>query len=488
MTSDPRNAERQYDVVVIGAGAVGENVADRVAQAGLSVAIVEADLVGGECSYWACMPSKALLRSGSVLRAAALVAGARGAVTGQVDVKATLARRDEVASHWHDDGQVDWLHSAGIDLVRGHARLAGPRRVEVTGPDGTTTTLLARHAVALSTGSSALIPPIPGLASAHPWTSREATSATDIPARLAIIGGGVVAMEMATAYHDLGSAVTVLVRDGVLPGNEPFAGELVTAALRARGVDVRIGVEAVSVTRQEHGVVLLELGNGDRLVTDEVLVATGRTPNSQDLGLETVGLSPGQWLPTDDTLRVLDAEGLPVEGDWLYAVGDVNQRALLTHQGKYQARAAGDRIAARALGSPALDGPWQRHTATADRAAVPQVTFTDPEVASVGLSSQRAQADLDRVRVIDYDLAAIAGAAVHADGYAGRARFVIDEDRQVLVGATFVGPDVAELLHSATIAIVGEVPLQRLWHAVPAYPTISEVWLRLLESYGRQSA
>ena len=431
--------ERQYDVVVIGAGAVGENVADRVAQAGLSVVIVEADLVGGECSYWACMPSKVLLRSGAVLRAAALVAGARSAVTGPADVKAVLARRDDIASHWHDDGQVNWLGSAGIHLVRGHARLAGPRRVVVVGPDGETT-LLARHAVALSTGSSALIPPIRGLAAAHPWTSREATSVTDIPTRLAIIGGGVVAMEMATAYRDLGSEVTVLVRDG---------------ALTARGVDVRIAAEVVSVTRQEHGVVL-ELGNGDRLVTDEVLVATGRTPNSQDLGLETVDLTSGQW--------------------------------LLTHQGKYQARAAGDRIAARALGSPTMDGPWQPHTATADQAAVPQVTFTDPEVASVGLSSVRAQADLDHVRIVDYDLGAIAGAAVHAEGYAGRARFVIDEDQQVLVGATFVGPDVAELLHSATIAIVGEVPLHRLWHAVPAYPTISEVWLRLLESYGRQSA
>jgi dihydrolipoamide dehydrogenase len=479
MSEQHLSGEDSYDVVVVGAGAVGENVADRVAQAGLRVVIVEADLVGGECSYWACMPSKALLRSGAALRSASALAGARGSVQGGVDVKAVLNARDEVASHWHDDGQVEWLNSANIELIRGHARLTGPRRLEIVGPDGSQRTIQARHAVALSTGSSALVPDLPGLAEAKPWTSKEATSAQEIPARLAIIGGGVVAMEMATAYNDLGSQVTLLVRDAVLAGNEPFAGELVTKALTARGVDVRLGVEVASVARPNE--VVLELANGDRVVADQVLVATGRTANTQDLGLETIGLTPGQWLPTDDTLRVSNF-------DWLYAVGDVNQRTLLTHQGKYQARAAGDVIAARALGSPVQDGPWQRHVATADHAAVPQVTFTDPEVASVGLTAARAQEKYENIKVLDYDLGAIAGAHVHAEGYVGQARFVVDKDRQVLVGATFVGSDVAELLHSATIAVVGEVPLQRLWHAVPSYPTLSEVWLRLLESYGRETA
>ena len=479
MSDQSPSEEGTYDVIVVGAGAVGENVADRVAQAGLRVVIVESDLVGGECSYWACMPSKALLRSGAALRSASALAGARGAIRGGLDVKAVLNARDEVASHWHDDGQVEWLTSANIDLIRGYARLTGPRELEVTTPDGSKRTIRARHAVALSTGSSALVPGIPGLAEARPWTSKEVTSAQEIPARLAIIGGGVVAMEMATAYNDLGSEVTVLVRDGVLSENEPFAGELVTAALTARGVQVRLGVEVTSVSRS--GEVVLELADGERVVADEVLVAVGRVPNTQDLGLETIGLTPGEWLPTDDTLRVPNFE-------WLYAVGDVNHRTLLTHQGKYQGRAAGDVIAARALGSPVQDGPWQRHVATADHAAVPQVTFTDPEVASVGLTAERAQEAFENVKVLDYDLGALAGAHVHAEGYVGHARFVVDADRQVLVGATFVGSDVAELLHSATIAVVGEVPLQRLWHAVPSYPTLSEVWLRLLETYGRETA
>ena len=290
MSDQSPSEEGTYDVIVVGAGAVGENVADRVAQAGLRVVIVESDLVGGECSYWACMPSKALLRSGAALRSASALAGARGAIRGGLDVKAVLNARDEVASHWHDDGQVEWLNSANIDLIRGYARLTGPRELEVTTPDGAKRTIRARHAVALSTGSSALVPGIPGLAEARPWTSKEVTSAQEIPARLAIIGGGVVAMEMATAYNDLGSEVTVLVRDGVLSENEPFAGELVTAALTARGVQVRLGVEVTSVSRS--GEVVLELGDGERVVADEVLVAVGRTPNTQDLGLETIGLTP----------------------------------------------------------------------------------------------------------------------------------------------------------------------------------------------------
>jgi len=475
--------EQTYDVVVIGAGAAGENVADRVAQAGLSVVIVESELVGGECSYWACMPSKALLRAGAARRAALAVPGAREAVIGGLDRAAVLRHRDAMASNWTDDGQVAWLKQAGIDLIRGHARLTGVRQVSVTVDDGPERRLLARHAVALSTGSSATVPPIPGLAEAGAWTSREVTSAREIPDRLAIIGGGVVACEMATAYADLGSHVSLLVRDGLLPGSEPFAGELVAAALADCGVDVRPGVEVTAVQRVD-GTVRIDLDDGSHLETDEILAAVGRTPNTADLGLETVDLVPGDWLTTDETLAVRGTTDEP----WLYAVGDLNRRALLTHQGKYQARAAGDVIAARAHHEPVHDQPWERHAATADLATVPQVTFTDPEVASVGLTAARARALGGPVAVVDYDLGAVAGAVVHAGGYTGRARIVIDEQRQVLIGATFVGPDVAELLQAATVAIVGEVPVQRLWHSVPAYPTISEVWLRLLEQYGREHA
>ncbi|MEV4825189.1 NAD(P)/FAD-dependent oxidoreductase [Micromonospora sp. NPDC049274] len=469
----------EYDVVVIGAGPVGENVADRVVRGGLTAAIVERELVGGECSYWACMPTKALLRSASALRAARQLPGAREAVTGELDAAAVLARRDSFASHWQDDGQVSWLESAGIALHRGHGRISSARVVEVTGVDGVTTTLTARHAVVVATGSSALVPDIPGLRAAAPWSSREAASARSVPRRLAIIGGGVVAAEMATAFAALGSAVTMLVRDGVLPSAEPFAGERVTASLREAGVSVRLGAEAASVRRDDDGTVRIETTSGEEIEADEVLVAVGRTPNTQDIGLDRIGLAPGAWLAVDDTLRVVGG------GEWLYAAGDVNRRVLLTHQGKYQARAVGDVIVARATGATVEDGPWGRHVATADERAVPQVVFTDPEVASVGLTAAAAEAAGLRIRVVDYDLGAVAGSALHADGYQGHARMVVDEDRKVIVGLTLVGPDVAELIHAATIAIVGEVPLDRLWHAVPAYPTVSEVWLRLLEAYGR---
>ncbi|MCR2801835.1 NAD(P)/FAD-dependent oxidoreductase [Microbacterium sp. zg-Y818] len=470
--------ERTYDVVVIGAGAVGENAADRAVQGGLTTVIVEAELVGGECSYWACMPSKALLRAPSALRAARAVAGAREAVTGDLDVAAVLRRRDGITHDWSDEGQVQWLDGAGIDLVRGHARLTGIRRVEVASADGTTTTLVARHAVVVATGSAALLPDVAGLADIQPWTSRDATSAETVPESLAIIGGGVVAAEMATAYAAFGAAVTLIVRSRLLGSMEPFAGEFVAASLSAAGVDIRRGVEVLRAEREQGADAVLHLSDGTRVAAAEVLVATGRTPRTGDLGLDAVGLSPGDWLETDDTMRVHGT-------DWLYAVGDVTGRALLTHQGKYQARAAGDVIAARARGGAVQDAPWGAHVATADRAAVPQVTFTDPEVASVGLTAKAATDAGLRTRVLDYDLASVAGASVYADDYRGQARAVVDEDRGVLVGATFVGPDVAELLQAATIAVVGEVPLERLWHAVPAYPTVSEVWLRWLEAYGR---
>ncbi|MFJ4165608.1 dihydrolipoyl dehydrogenase family protein [Microbacterium sp. NPDC089698] len=469
----------EYDLIVLGGGPVGENVADRAVQSGLTAVIVESELVGGECSYWACMPSKALLRSPQALRAAQRVGGAAETVTGDLDVRAVLDRRDSFTSHWQDDGQVAWLDSAGIDLVRGHGRLSGERRVAVTTPDGGVRTLTARHAVAVSTGSDAAIPPIPGLHEANPWTSREATSAEEIPDSLVVIGGGVVAVEMATAYAALGAEVTVLARSGLLGSVEPFAGELVAEGLRALGVEVRTGVATKSVLRDAEGVTVTTDAGDVRAA--EILVATGRAPRSGDIGLETVGLPAGRSIRTDDTLRVPGV-------DWLYAVGDVNGRVLLTHQGKYQARAAGDVIAARAKGEPVDDDRWGRHVATADHAAVPQVVFSEPEVAAVGVTAAAAREAGHRVREVAVEFSSVAGASLHADGYTGRAHMVVDEDRQVLLGVTMVGSDVAELIHAAAIAVVGEVPLARLWHAVPSYPTMSEVWLRLLEAYGRASA
>jgi pyruvate/2-oxoglutarate dehydrogenase complex dihydrolipoamide dehydrogenase (E3) component len=468
----------EYDLIVLGAGVAGENVADRAVQGGLTTALIEHELVGGECSYWACMPSKALLRSAQALRAARQVAGAAQAVTGELDVQAVLARRDSFTSNWSDEGQVRWVEGAGISLMRGHGRITGPREVTVTAPDGSTTVLTARHAVSVATGSDALIPDIDGLRDARPWTSREATSAKSVPASLAIIGGGVVATEMATAYAGFGTTVTLISRSGLLGGMEPFAGELVTKALREQGVTVLLDTATTRVTRSEGGDVVVETGGGCVVTAQEVLAATGRTPRTRDIGLDAMGLTPGDWIATDDTMLV---PGF----DWLYAVGDVTHRALLTHQCKYQARAAGDVIAARAAGAPVSDAPWGIHVATADHEAVPQVTFTDPEVASVGLTAQAARKAGYEIRTVDYAIGQVAGASLHADGYTGTARMVVDEKRKVVLGVTFVGPDVSELLQAATIAIVGEVPLDRLWHAVPAYPTINEIWLRLLETYGR---
>ena len=472
--------DSEYDLIVIGAGAVGENVAGSAVAGGLTTLIVEEELVGGECSYWACMPSKALLRSAAALRAAEAVDGAKQAVTGSVDVEGVLRRRDTITHDWNDSSQVDWLKSAGIELLRGHARFTGPKKLEVTAADGTVTALTARHAVAVCTGSAALLPDTPGLKDVEPWTSREATSAQEVPASLAVIGGGVVAAEMATAYAGFGTTVTVISRSALLATMEPFAGEMVQASLEAMGASVLTDVEVTDVRRSEDGIVLT-LSEGGPVVAEKVLVATGRVPRTGDLGLETVGLTPDEWLDVDDTMLVHGT-------DWLYGVGDVNHRALLTHQGKYQARAAGDVIAARAHGAPVDDRPWGVHVATADHDAVPQVTFTDPEVASVGLTEAAARKAGRSIRVLDYDLASVAGSSTYSDHYEGKARAIVDEDRGVLIGASFVGPDVAELLHSATIAIVGEVPLTRLWHAVPPYPTVSEVWLRWLEAYGRPRA
>ncbi|MFL0358960.1 dihydrolipoyl dehydrogenase family protein [Curtobacterium flaccumfaciens] len=475
----------EYDVIVIGAGPVGENVADGAVKGGLSVAIIESELVGGECSYWACMPTKALLRDVSALRAVQHLPAAAAAVTGVLDPALVLARRDRFASNWDDAGQVSWLESVGIDLVRGHGRITGTRTVSVTTPDGDLKTLTARHAVVVATGSSAAVPPIRGLTGARPWTSREAVAADVVPPRLAIIGGGVVGTEMATAYSALGSRVTLIARDGVLPNVEPYASEQVVSSLEASGVRVMFGASPAQVHRDQAGTVHVTLGDGETIDADEVLVATGREPNTGDLGLDTIGLPPGSWLDVDETLRVVDDHGQVLQDGWLYAAGDVNRRVLLTHQGKYQARAVGDVIAARANGGVVDDAPWGRHVATADHRAVPQVVFSSPEVVSVGYTVASAAAAGRAVRAVEYDLGAVAGAVLHADGYAGRASVLIDDETRTIVGFTAVGPDTTELVHAATIAIAGEVPLDRLWHAVPAYPTISEVWLRLLETAGR---
>jgi len=458
----------EFDVIVIGGGAAGENAAAYARANGLEVAIVERDLVGGECSYWACMPSKALLRPGEVLAAARRVPGAAPAVAGTVDVAATFDSRDAFTSHWDDKYQVQWIEGTGAELVRGHARLASDRTVAVAAADGTKRTLTARRGVVVATGSSAVIPPIEGLRDIAVWDSRDVTSATQVPGRLLVLGGGVVGVEMAQAYRRLGAdEVTIIeMADRLLPAEEPFVDEHLREAFDAEGITVRVGATAVRADRD--GVdepVTLTLDDGTALEADEILVATGRRPNTTDLGLDTVGLEPGRSIDTDDQLR---ATG--VDGGWLYAIGDVNGRALLTHHGKYQARLVGDHLAGRHV------------EARADHDAVVRVVFTDPQVAAVGLTVAAARQRGRETDVLSYDLGNIAGSALLGKGVTGTAQLVVDHATRTVVGATFTGPGVGEMLHAATIAIVSGTTLDQLWHAVPAFPTVSEVWLRLLEA------
>jgi dihydrolipoamide dehydrogenase len=282
---------------------------------------------------------------------------------------------------------------------------------------------------------------------------------------------------MATAWQALGSSVTMLVRsDQLLPAQEPAAGEAVGDSLRKSGVDIRLCADIRSVRREGDEVVVATTDGEVR--GDELLVATGRAAQTGNLGLDVVGLERMGFLDVTEDMRVKG-----VDGCWLYALGDINGRRLLTHMGKYQARQAGNAAVARARGEHVDLSDWSPHVATADRFATPSVVFTDPQVASVGMTSARA-ADMDLPhRVIEYPIGSVAGAALFADGYTGTAIAVVDTEREVLLGVTFIGPGVAELLHAATIAIVGEVPISRLWHAVPSFPIISEIWLRLLETY-----
>jgi len=458
----------RYDVVVLGAGPGGEAAAGMAAEAGLETAIVEQHLVGGECSYYACIPSKVLLRPSALLAEVERATWLDGADRVEIVPRRVLDRRDAAIGGLDDSGQLPWLRERSVDLFRGHGVISGEREVRL-GDE----VLVADRAVIVATGSAAAVPPVEGFEQIGLWNNRDATTATTVPDRLIVLGGGPVGCELAQAWASLGSSVTLIeMAPRLLSGEEPFAGKEVEQALRERfGVTVITGAEVTAASSGDGrgGQPELELRDGRTVTGTALLVATGRMPHTDRIGLESVGTGGGGFLETDDAMRVKPH-------DWLYAIGDVNGRTLLTHAAKYQAWVATRAILGRAV------------PPEAERLGMPRVTFTDPQVAAAGLTLDQARAQGHDATSLDVPTADTPGASLEGKDAAGTCRLVVDRDNGRILGATFCGFGVAEWIHAATIAIVTRTPMDQMRHAVPAFPTRSEIWLRLQEKWEEESA
>ncbi|MFG1932641.1 dihydrolipoyl dehydrogenase family protein [Mycobacterium sp. NPDC048908] len=465
----------EFDVIVLGGGVGGMLAVRSLAAAGLAVALVEDRLVGGECHYWACNPTRTLLRSIEVFNLAKTVPGVRERISGdRPDVAAVLAKRDTIIEHLSDQDRRASLREAGVAVFHGFGRLSGPRTVRVAYADDTEDVLTTRQAVVLATGTRPTLPDVSGLAEARPWTNRDLTTMAHVPPRTLLVGGGAVGVEFATLLAGLGSAVTLLVRGKTLLGkSEPEVGDLVEQSLRNKGVKIHFETRLSAVARPVEAGPVTATFNGQTIEVDEIVLAAGRRPNTDSIGLETVGLPVGGFIRVDDHLQAIG-----VDGDWLYALGDITGRArLLSHISQYHGRLVADIIATRAAGREL----WENELAARDLVSLARVIFTDPQVVEVGRTESQARAEgfVVRTRIARYP-GETPQLAVYRDGFDGWAKLVIDAATNTLLGATFVGPEFSELVQAATLAVVTKVPTSVLRDAVAPHPTLSQVWDPLL--------